>query len=101
MVTLSTPEAEYISSCDAGKELVWTINVLKELGLPVQQPSVLFNDNEGAISLMKNPGYHSRTKHIDVKHRWITQATEEKVIGSHLMSDSDTEILSLLQFHEL
>ena len=34
--------------------------------------SVLLNvDNQGAINLAKNPMYHKRSKHIDVKYHFI------------------------------
>jgi len=32
---------------------------------------VLFVDNQGAISLAKNPVHHQRSKHIDIKYHYI------------------------------
>lgn len=36
----------------------------------------LYGNNQGANSLAYNPGFHSRTKHIDVLHYWISQRVE-------------------------
>ena len=37
-------------------------------------------DNMSAISLIKNPKAHSRTKHIDVRHHFIREAVENRQI---------------------
>ena len=62
-VVLSTTEAEYIAAVEAGKELLWMKNFLKELGLN-QEKYALYCDSQSAIHLAKNASYHSRTKHI-------------------------------------
>ncbi len=33
-------------------------------------------DNQGAISLTKNPTQHARTKHIDVQHHFVRERVE-------------------------
>ena len=37
-------------------------------------------DNQGAIALSKNPKYHSRTKHIDIKHHFIRDKFPKKEV---------------------
>ena len=37
-------------------------------------------DNQGSISLAKNPTHHSRTKHIDVQYHFIREKLELSVI---------------------
>jgi hypothetical protein len=32
---------------------------------------VIWCDNQGAISLTKNPTQHAQTKHIDVQHHFV------------------------------
>lgn len=41
----------------------------------------LFVDNISAIDISKNPVQHSRTKHIDIRHHFIRELVEEKIIS--------------------
>ena len=52
--------------------------VLSELGLTIA-PITLYIDSKGAICLAKNPLYHKRSKHIDIKFHWI----REKAMGDY------------------
>ena len=36
-------------------------------------PVTIFEDNQGAIALAKNPVHHNRTKHIDVRFHFIRE----------------------------
>ena len=40
----------------------------------------LFCDNLNAINISKNPVQHSRTIHIDIRHHFIINLVEDKVI---------------------
>lgn len=59
---------------DAAKKAIHLIGFLKDLGFSKIARVELFNDNQGAAKLSKNPVFHSRTKHVDVKHHFIRQA---------------------------
>ncbi|GJR50565.1 putative ribonuclease H-like domain-containing protein [Tanacetum coccineum] len=37
-------------------------------------------DNESAICVVKNPVYHSKTKHIEIRHHFIRDSYEKKLI---------------------
>ncbi|GKA71499.1 hypothetical protein Tco_0777638, partial [Tanacetum coccineum] len=37
-------------------------------------------DNESAICAVKNPVYHSKTKHIEIQHHFIRDSYEKKLI---------------------
>ncbi|KAJ0805682.1 putative RNA-directed DNA polymerase [Helianthus annuus] len=69
-VSLSTTEVEYMAVVEAIKELIWLKNFLKELGKE-QVDCALFCDNQSAIHLAKNPVFHSKTKHIQLRYRFI------------------------------
>nr|KYP42640.1 Retrovirus-related Pol polyprotein from transposon TNT 1-94 [Cajanus cajan] len=66
-VTLSTTEAEFIAITEACKELLWLKKFLQELDF-VQDKYPLFVDSQSVIHLGKNPTFHSRSKHIDVRY---------------------------------
>jgi hypothetical protein len=75
-VALSSTEAEYMAVTQAAKEALWWRAFMTSLGCPTLSPSTLYSDNLGCIALSKNPEYHSRTKHIDVKHHFVRQCVE-------------------------
>ena len=37
-------------------------------------------DNESTICIVKNPVYHSKTKHIEIRHHFIRDSFEKKLI---------------------
>ncbi|KAL2230805.1 UNVERIFIED_CONTAM: Retrovirus-related Pol polyprotein from transposon TNT 1-94 [Sesamum indicum] len=79
VVTLSTTEAEYVAVTEAAKELIWLQHFLGELGKP-QVDVILHSDSQSAIHLAKNPAFHSRTKHIEIKYHFIRQLLEKKAL---------------------
>jgi hypothetical protein len=82
-VALSTMESEYMALTDATKELKWVRTLLAELGYSngkSDNPTNLFSDNQGAIALAKNPVSHSRAKHIDIRHHFVREAIQDKII---------------------
>ena len=64
----------------AAQEAVWLRFLLNDVKIKQNNPTIIFEDNQGAICLSKNPGDHPRTKHIDVKFHYIRQTIENKHI---------------------
>ena len=77
-VALSTCEAEYMGQTQATKEAIWLRHFLTEIEPPdnLQSPQamIICCDNQGAIALAKNPGNHSRSKHIAIQHHFVREA---------------------------
>jgi hypothetical protein len=48
------------------QEGMWLVSLMKEIGLKVETPIVLHEDNQGCIALANNPSQHGRSKHIDI-----------------------------------
>ncbi|RVW81629.1 Copia protein [Vitis vinifera] len=46
-----------------------------------QGTMVVLCDNTSAINISKNPILHSRTKHIDIRHHFICDLVEDKVVS--------------------
>jgi len=73
---------------------------LEELDLK-QEDYVLYSDNQSAIDLAKNPVYHVKTKHIDVRYYFIRQLLEdgelllEKILGSKNPADMLTKSVTV------
>ena len=87
IVTLSTTEAEYVAITEANKEMIWLQNLLKELGRK-QSCSILFCDSQSAIYLAKNPIFHARTKHIQLRYYFIRVLLEDGSLSLEKIQDS-------------
>ena len=72
-VALSSCEAEYMAACMASKEAVWQRSFLEELGEPRTGPVEIKSDSESALNLMKNPVFHSKTKHIGIQYHFTRE----------------------------
>ena len=70
-IALSSTEAEYIALAHAAQEAVWLRTLLHELGFQGPSPTTIFEDNQSAIALTKNPVFHPRTKHVRIKYHFI------------------------------
>ena len=42
---------------------------------------MLYCDSQSAIHLAKNPAFHSKTKHIDLRYHWIRHVLEEEQLS--------------------
>ncbi|KAH9752645.1 hypothetical protein KPL71_014775 [Citrus sinensis] len=80
VVALSTTEAEYIALTEAVKEAIWLRGLVSELGFK-QEVVVVGCDSLSAIQLSKNPKYHERTKHIDVRMHLIRDEISKGVVN--------------------
>jgi hypothetical protein len=99
-------EAEYMALTEATKELIWIRTFLSELGYSNNNAdsksptsTELYSDNQSAIALAKNPVSHARAKHIDIRHHFIREAIQDKIIWvqyiptSEMTADSLTKAL--------
>ena len=69
-VALSTAEAEYIALASAAQEAVWMRQLLTDLRRNPEEATRMYEDNQSAICLAKNPQFHGRPKHISSGSRW-------------------------------
>ena len=60
-VALSTAEAEYMALASATQEAVWLEQLTADFGIGTPEKTiVIFEDNQSAISMTKNPQFHGR-----------------------------------------
>ena len=106
IVALSSTEAEYIALCSASQEVVWLRRLLHGVGQEQSGATVVFEDNQGAMSLSRNPKDHSRTKHIDVKYHFVRESVEKEIIRvvycptAEMVADILTKGLARLKFEK-
>jgi len=72
-IALSTAEAEYIAASQATKTIKYLRYLLKELGIPQNKPTILYEDNEACIAMTKNKMVTGRSKHIELKQHYVRE----------------------------
>ena len=71
-VTLSSTKAEYVALSMCAQEIKFITMLLDEIAVDfVENPSILREDNTGAIFTAKNQQIGAQTKHIDVKYHHV------------------------------
>ena len=76
-VALSTTQVEYIATIEGYKEAIWLDCLLGDLGIHSVVPA-LHSDSMSAIHLARNPIFHAKTKHIEIRYHFIREVLEDK-----------------------
>ena len=79
-VELSTTEAEYAAACLASCEEVWLRKILFDLFDLQLEATCIFCDNQSYVKLSKNPVFHDKSKHIDIKYHYIWDMVQRGVV---------------------
>nr|GFB57189.1 putative ribonuclease H-like domain-containing protein [Tanacetum cinerariifolium] len=79
VVANSITEAEYVAALNCCGQVLWIQNQLLDYGYNFMQTKIHI-DNESTICIVKNPIFHSKTKHIEIKHHLIRDSNEKKLI---------------------
>nr|CAD1832705.1 unnamed protein product [Ananas comosus var. bracteatus] len=77
---LSSSEAEYIAATSAACQAVWMRRILEDLYQAQEYPTEIYCDNRSTIAMTKNPVFHGRTKHIEVRHHFIRDLVNNRQI---------------------
>uniref|UniRef100_A0AAV1U9J1 Reverse transcriptase Ty1/copia-type domain-containing protein n=1 Tax=Peronospora matthiolae TaxID=2874970 RepID=A0AAV1U9J1_9STRA len=96
-VALSSREAEYMDLSEATQEAVWLRVFLCELGEMTSNQAVkIFEDNQGSIALAKNPEFHKRMKHIDIRYHFAREKVAEGqvVLGYCPTKDKNADMMT-------
>ncbi|GJX34003.1 putative ribonuclease H-like domain-containing protein [Tanacetum coccineum] len=75
-----TNEAEYVAAANCCGQVLWVQNQLLDYGFNFMNTKIHI-DNESTICIVKNPVYHSKTKHIEIRHHFIRDCYEKKLIS--------------------
>jgi hypothetical protein len=73
-------EAEYVAATHAAKQILWHRVLFKELEIPQSQTSILFSDDQAAISIPHHLKFHVRMKYIDIAHHFLCDLVESGTI---------------------
>jgi transposase InsO family protein len=87
-VAVSTAEAEYMAASYAAKEAVWLRKLSYDLDLN-DKTTVIMEDNQAAIKLIKHPIQSMRSKHIDIIYHYTRELVEHKVVEFKYISTNE------------
>jgi hypothetical protein len=76
-IALSSTEAEIMAASMAATEILYTRGVLREMGVDVNEPTVLYVDNKSAIELAKDRKSCQRSRHIERRFLKIRELVAE------------------------
>lgn len=87
VVAQSTAEAEYTALGMATKEAIWLRSLNYEI-LGVSNAIQMYCDNKSAIDMARNNNVSERTKHIDIKLKFVHNEIDNgKILLNHVPSD--------------
>ncbi|GKB12287.1 putative ribonuclease H-like domain-containing protein [Tanacetum coccineum] len=94
IVATSTTEAKYVADANYYGKVLWIQNQMLDYGFNFMNTRICI-DNESTICILKNLVFHSKTKHIEIRHHFIRDAYEKKLIQV-LKIHSDDNVADLL-----
>ncbi|GJR82460.1 hypothetical protein Tco_0153245 [Tanacetum coccineum] len=79
IVANSTTEAEYVAASSCCGQVLWIQNQMLDYGYNFMNTKIHI-DNESTICIVKNLMFHSKTKHIEIRHHFIRDSNKKKLI---------------------
>ena len=64
----------------AVQEALYLRSLLDEMGVVIDGPTVIKEDNQSCIKMCKSPVMQKRTKHIDVKYHFVRDREEDEAL---------------------
>ncbi|GJW17623.1 putative ribonuclease H-like domain-containing protein [Tanacetum coccineum] len=106
IVANSTTEAEYVAAANCCGQVLWIQNQMLDYGFNLMNTKI-YIDNESTIYIVKNPVFHSKTKHIEIRHYFIRDSYEKRLIQvikihiDHNVADLLTKAFDVSRFNFL
>lgn len=85
----STTESELVAVSAGTKEAVWLVRLQAELEDKAPEPTIIYCDNQSTISLIKNPVFHQRTKHIEVRFFYVRDQQADGKVNVRYVSTEE------------
>eukprot|EP00253_Pinus_taeda_P032195 PITA_32195 len=79
-IVVSSAEAEYMAASTTSYEAIWLRKLLVNLFKRRMEAIGIMCDNQSCIKLSKNPVFHDRSKHIDIRCRFVKDYVQRGVV---------------------
>ncbi|GJW30698.1 putative ribonuclease H-like domain-containing protein [Tanacetum coccineum] len=70
---------EYVAAANCCGQVLWIQNQMLDYGFNFMNTKI-YIDNESTSCIVKDPTFHSKTKHIEIRHHFIRDSYEKKLI---------------------
>ncbi|GKD98648.1 hypothetical protein Tco_1382545 [Tanacetum coccineum] len=106
IVANSTTEVEYVAAANCYRQVLWIQNQLLDYRYNFMNTKIFIN-NESTICIVKNLVFHSKTKHIKIRHHFIRDSYEKRLIQvikihtDHNVADLLTKAFDVSRFQYL
>ena len=92
LVTKSSTEAELVALTEALTNIIWLRRFYEYQGYRDMPPTVVWEDNESCINLIKNPRHNKqRTRHLDIRYFYARELQEQGMIQLKYVKTEDQE----------
>lgn len=88
-ITLSSTESELNALSDGIQENLWLTHLISELWNVKLLPSLFHINNKGLLEKIQHFGSNSKTKHIDIKIKYIQKLFKENEIKINLIPSAN------------
>lgn len=95
LVAHSTAEAEFVAISEAAKEAVWIERILNDFGQTVVNPIEMMEDNQSCIRMLSDKKGSRKTRHIDIKYKFIQDLICKKKMTA-IYIGTDDQIADIL-----
>ena len=97
ITAISTTEAELYSAVLTAQDMMFVYHIMINMGLQIILPMILYCDNKGTVDLANNWSVGGRTRHMDVKQKFLRELKENGFIkvewqpGDNMTPDMHTK----------
>lgn len=91
-ISQSTTEEEYVAATNNCNQVAWMKQILKDIRIEFNKPIFIHCDNTSTINMSKNPGLHSKTKHISIKYHMLREKVSEKEVRLEYVSTKEQNV---------
>jgi hypothetical protein len=101
---LSSTEAEYIALSICARDVIWSRNLMNQLGFAQENPTRIYEDNASCIKIAESRKQLPGTKHVAIRYHFIRYQIESGTIilqqtpTADMIADTLTKALPLNPF---
>ncbi|CAA0805773.1 cysteine-rich RLK (RECEPTOR-like protein kinase) 8 [Striga hermonthica] len=82
VVAQSTAKAKFIAANAAVNQAIWIRKILEDLHMKQTEPTEIFVDNQTTIAISKDPVFHGKTKHFNIRLYHLREKQKDGEINS-------------------
>ena len=77
VIAHSSTETEFVAACDTAKLILFYRSLMEDVGIPQEDVTVMYEDNNGVLLMANAQQPTRRTRHMEIKHfallDWVEQ----------------------------